>query len=474
MRKLILITSFIFISVLSFSQSIMSDSKIKRSNNTNGWSIQLSFGPNLAFTDIKQYNYYPIHNYNNEWRFGTSLIIQRDLSNVFGIRGQGLYGKLAGTRRENNRFFEATIFDYSLQTTINFNNLFSSYNQYRPLNIYGIIGIGISNWETELQELNSGIVIGGNGRVNSGLLKMTTEAFVPVGLGLSFRLSDKININAESTIRITNSDILDATEGGSKYDMYSFTSLGVTYKLGKRSYKRIITKKGHIPQRQVIKEEKEKVNPTVKEFANKKISTKPLHKVKVNNDIPKYISTGNSYIVRTMIEKGDITGPATFRQIFPAGFSIEPLAKSGGEFTFAGQILTINWDNIPSTSKIAIAYKLSGNNLESGIYPISGIFTYTKAGISELIPFKNTIYVTKAVDDTEKVSIAQPSIKTKTNKHIEYRVQVRAKYHKHYPINNFKSRYDISDEIFEDYNNGYYIYTIGSFVDEHYHRQNHE
>ncbi|MEA3505252.1 MAG: outer membrane beta-barrel protein [Bacteroidota bacterium] len=260
MKKILLTTGIVLFSLLLFSQSSTTSSRIGRNYNSNGWSMQLAFGPNIAFTDIKQYDYYPVTNYNNEWRFATSLTIQRDFGDIFSLRGQLLYGKLAGTKRVTNRYFEADLFDYSLQTTINFNNLFRSTNQNSPLNIYGIAGIGLSNWKTKLKNLNDDNIIGGNGSANVGMLKMTTEAFIPLGVGISYRISDKIDLNAESTMRITNSDLLDATDSGSKFDMYSYTSLGITYKLGKRNYRKTTTRrKDATPQKHTIDIQKKEI-----------------------------------------------------------------------------------------------------------------------------------------------------------------------------------------------------------------------
>jgi len=198
------------------------------------WQIQAEGGSSLFFGDIKQYQWWPVNNYENEWRFALGIQLNKQISPVFGIRGQGIYGQLAGTRRQWNKHFKNDYFDFNTNATININNIFAPYRHYRFLNAYLIIGIGLTNYNTKVYELGTNKEIqsvgNGNGRSFGG---RTLEGILLGGVGLDFRLSEKWNLKLESANRFMNSDMLDGHISGYKYDIYNLTTLGLAFKFGK-------------------------------------------------------------------------------------------------------------------------------------------------------------------------------------------------------------------------------------------------
>lgn len=148
-----------------------------------------------------------------------------------------LYGNIAGTKRFNadgsaaSVYFEGDIFDYNLNGTINFSNLFARYNPQRKFFIYGTLGIGLSNWITEKKDLNTHEIIERSGYANN----WTTEGMVMGGLGAYVNIADKVNLGAEWTFRGVNSDNMDITPGGFPYDIYSLCALSLTYNFNKRT-----------------------------------------------------------------------------------------------------------------------------------------------------------------------------------------------------------------------------------------------
>jgi len=65
--------------------------------------------------------------------------------------------------------------------------------------------------------------------------KMTTETSFPAGLGIKYKVSKKIDIALESTLRYVVTDKLDAYVRPTNFnDKYGYTSIGVIYKFGKQ------------------------------------------------------------------------------------------------------------------------------------------------------------------------------------------------------------------------------------------------
>lgn len=201
------------------------------------WSVGISGGPVIFFGDLKVHKFFPATSNMNEIRYAGSFSLIRQLSHVFALRGQVLYGEISGTKRvyKNdapcNQYFEGNLLEYNLNTTINFSNLLFRYKPKRIFFIYGTVGVGMANWITKKKDLQTHQQIGGSGSASN----WTTEWMIPAGLGAYFNIYDKVNLGVEWSLRGVNSDKLDATVGGFPYDMYSFLSINLVYNFNKRN-----------------------------------------------------------------------------------------------------------------------------------------------------------------------------------------------------------------------------------------------
>lgn len=227
--KLLLVLLIVIASLkVSFTQTFSPNSSF-----VSHWQIQADVGTSLFFGDIKQYQWWPVHNYENEWKFALGLQLNKQISPVFAIRGQGLYGHLAGTRRAWNKHFETDYFEFNLNTTVNLNNIFANYRNDRFLNAYLIFGLGLINYNTSIYELGTNKLLqsvgNGNGKSFGG---RTLEGVFLGGFGLDFRLTNQMSLNLETANRIMNSDMLDGHISHFKYDVYNITTLGIAYKFG--------------------------------------------------------------------------------------------------------------------------------------------------------------------------------------------------------------------------------------------------
>lgn len=231
--KYFLLTLFIAFSIPSFSQT----QGVLGKRFFDNWSVGVGGGPNIFFGDLKVFQFWPATENMNELKFGGTFTLTRQFSHVFAIRGQFLYSEISGTKRlygdgsPCNEYFDGTILEGNINTTINFSNLFAKhYKPQRKFFIYGTIGIGVSNWNSNVKQLGTGIPL----RASDSLSKWTTVAMGLAGLGAYVNLGDKINVGLEWTLHGVNSDKLDVTKGGFKYDAYSMVALNLTYNFNKR------------------------------------------------------------------------------------------------------------------------------------------------------------------------------------------------------------------------------------------------
>jgi hypothetical protein len=65
-------------------------------------SLGFNTGPNITQSDLRQYDWYPVLKYRNEWGWAASLTLNKQFSPAFSLQGQLFRGSLRGTGTENN------------------------------------------------------------------------------------------------------------------------------------------------------------------------------------------------------------------------------------------------------------------------------------------------------------------------------------------------------------------------------------
>ena len=182
----------------------MGDANSRLYNNTNG-----------VFSVLARYNVNP--------RFS----LKANLSSA-GISGstENAYGVMPG----DELIFSRTLYDFGVQIEWGFCGYgMEGWNGNHRLAPYGLIGIGATFAPKPAQN--------------------DFAANIPVGLGLRYKLSERVNIGLEWTMRFSTSDRLDVThtdgtslqdpfmikgKGIKNKDSYSFTMLYVTFDVFKR------------------------------------------------------------------------------------------------------------------------------------------------------------------------------------------------------------------------------------------------
>ena len=204
----------------------------------DNWSAGFGAGPGIFFGDLKVHRFWPATHDMSEVKFGGNFTLTRQLSHVFAIRGQFLYSELSGTKRLHkngdlcNEYFDGNILEGNINATINFTNIMTrGYKPNRKFFLYGTIGLGTSTWNSKVKQLGTGIPI----RRNDSLAVWSTSLMGMAGVGAFVNLGDKVNLGVEWTLHGVNSDLLDATAGGFKYDAYSMVSINLTYNFNKRN-----------------------------------------------------------------------------------------------------------------------------------------------------------------------------------------------------------------------------------------------
>lgn len=202
------------------------------------WLVNVSGGTSLFFGDLKQNNFWPAtYGGQTEWRLGAGLMLGKQFSSFFGLRGQALYGQLSGIKSSLGRYFQDDYIEVNVNGTFNLNSLISGYNPNRKWNAYLVAGVGLTNYNSTLYDLSTNYAIGQRGYgYGHGLGGRTLEGDILGGIGITYKINNYWSINIESVQHAINSDKMDLLVQNSKYDMYNYTSVGISFKFGQKKH----------------------------------------------------------------------------------------------------------------------------------------------------------------------------------------------------------------------------------------------
>jgi len=214
----------------------------------NKLSITVHGGLTTFYGDIQQYTWWPVKENRSErgsWGIGGNVAWQ--FNPVWGINVNLMGATLKGTKRHgttvtnstnNFAYFDASTFEYTVNGVMNFMNLiYRDKTKPRRFSYYFSFGMGFTSFRSVKKRLGTDEVIGTVGYKNYDLDKKerTTETVFPCAFGVKFKISKHFDVGIETSIRFVTSDKLDATRGNTGInDKYGYTSLGLTYKIGKK------------------------------------------------------------------------------------------------------------------------------------------------------------------------------------------------------------------------------------------------
>jgi OOP family OmpA-OmpF porin len=199
------------------------------------WSVGLNAGvlaPVVATGGTNDFD-------NWDANLGYGATLRKQLGHAFGIEASFLGGKLSGDN-------DVAQFDrLSYETKLSFSGALSAVvnvatadflKRENAVNftVKAGYGLGAYKWTKVISGSNTDLTpAGGYKYGTNGKHDNTHEAFIPVGVGAKFKISDRVNFDLGYTMYFLDGDKLDATfaKAPSK-DKWSYTSAGVEFSLG--------------------------------------------------------------------------------------------------------------------------------------------------------------------------------------------------------------------------------------------------
>ena len=202
----------------------------------NRWFLSADGGISVFFGDVKRYEYIPDYESPSEIQPMFSGSLGKEISPVFSLRAQVLYGELSGHKKSARYNFTSTLLGGHVMTDINLIYLFTGarFGSTR-LHVITSLGAGYMTWDSELcydTPLKDGEEIMAQ--------SFSGDLSFPGSLSFEYVLSKNLSVNAQGMLYVIASDEVDAKVGGIKIDMVNYNSLGLVYKISapKRKAKR--------------------------------------------------------------------------------------------------------------------------------------------------------------------------------------------------------------------------------------------
>lgn len=203
----------------------------------------------------------------NPMSFGFGAHVRKSLGHVMSLRLEYLYGVAKGESYYNvgnwNPNYKTTAQELSLQALFNIHNI-RFYKPQTGLTFYGLVGGGINTWRTyhnstvnvpgaTTRDQQKDVLksvrdnIDGNYNVqyrstNSAWSKMFNGRYgatATAGLGIAFRLSDRVNLALEDRVILPFTDMYDGynaqIHNNKNFDLANYATLGLNFNLGSKA-----------------------------------------------------------------------------------------------------------------------------------------------------------------------------------------------------------------------------------------------
>lgn len=201
-------------------------------------SLNLNAGPTIYWGYFSDKN-----SMSSAFRSGIStgygIILSKQVTPVLGISGQLLFGSLQGRKDYYGNGlpadlnFTSDLAEGNISAKISLTDWIGGYKSKRLMNVYGLIGVGLSNFNGRVIHSLSGDTLYkiGNGS-GKGINGWEIDGMATTGLGLNVRMSKDFDFTLETSMKFLQTDKLGRVKGLLSYDMYSYSSAGITYKIG--------------------------------------------------------------------------------------------------------------------------------------------------------------------------------------------------------------------------------------------------
>ncbi|MEE1946249.1 OmpA family protein [Pedobacter sp. KR3-3] len=174
---------------------------------------------------------------------GYGISLRKQLGHAFGLEGNIFRGKLSGTNKDavggiknGVKEFETDIqYAADIRGVVNVATV-DFLRRENSVNFFVTAGYGLMAYNPKVT-LANGTVVNNKGKFGDNHDKdFIKEAYIPVGAGIKFKVSDRVSFNLAYTMNFVDGDNVDGVyAGGTSKDKFSYGSAGLEFSLGSKA-----------------------------------------------------------------------------------------------------------------------------------------------------------------------------------------------------------------------------------------------
>jgi len=203
------------------------------------WSVGVNGGVLSPFLAIGGSNDFS----NEDVNLGYGVFVKKQLGNAFGIQANLFRGKVSGTNKDepNGTQFGVSSFDTKIGYAADISAVVNVatvdfLRRANSVNFFVTAGYGLVAYAPKVTYADGSVVDwkghAGDDRNN----KYVKEAYIPVGAGVKFKVSDRVAFNLGYTMHFIDSDNFDGVYAkGTTKDKFSYGYAGLEFSLGAKS-----------------------------------------------------------------------------------------------------------------------------------------------------------------------------------------------------------------------------------------------
>lgn len=209
------------------------------------WSIGVNGGVLSPFVAIGGTNDFK----NAEVNLGYGISLKKQLGHAFGLEGNIFRGKISGTNKDaaggvqnGTKAFETEVqYSADIRGVVNVATV-DFLRRENSVNFYVSAGYGLIAYAPKVTLANGSVIDWKDKAVGSTTDRhdaktYVKEAYIPVGVGVKFKVSERVAFNLGYTMHFLDGDNLDGVyaNGASNKDKFSYGYAGLEFSLGSKS-----------------------------------------------------------------------------------------------------------------------------------------------------------------------------------------------------------------------------------------------
>ncbi len=412
---------------------------------THNWFVGMNGGVSLQFGELPSLG-------GNTKSFGTaaSIYMGKQVLPWLALRGNLMAGTFMG--QDLFSYSKAKFYSYQMTGLLSFSTLANGYKPGRSFDFYAEAGAGFIDFQSDVWDNITNELLAGYGHgQGNGINGYAREWIFPAGLGFKWNFYKNFSLHFESSYLFLNTDRIDADDVLAGKDKGLYSSLGFSYRFNL----------GRLHELEPLNYQTSaaKISYKYKNLSMQQNRTRRLRdgaKPSLVVEVPTKIGAVDSFNIVLKLKNDGISGVADIDVVIPQGFDIK-LPKGNGTESSLDELVGNIYTTLPPTdTTLELRLIVYSGQAPVGSHPFYVGYKVIDAS-GETAGEKKVYYVEK---DLMHSIDGKPFVDRVMG--VEFRVQLTSSRSRIAP-EKLAQLYPLKEKIYEDFSDGFYQYTAGSF-----------